>query len=67
MTTLILKGYGLLDLVIQSPCGCNRLKTSPLPLKKGMKSGTGENCPYIMYTLKDLTPTPSVRAFVICV
>ena len=67
MTTLILKGYGLLDLVIRSPCGCNRLKTSPLPLKKGMKSGTGENCPYIMYTLKDLTPTPSVGAFVICV
>ena len=49
--TLILKGYGkLLDLVIRSPCGCNQLKTSPLPLKKGMKSSTGENCAYIMYT-----------------
>ena len=64
--TLILKGYGLLDLVIRSPCGCNRLKTSPLPLKKGMKSGTGENCAYIMYH-KGLTPTPNVRALVICV
>ena len=59
--TLTLKGYGLLDLVIRNPCGCNQLKTSPLPLKKGMKSGTGDNCAYIMCTLKDLTPTPNVR------
>ena len=65
--SLILKGYGLLDLVIRSPCGCNQLKTSPVPLKKGMNPGAGENCACIMYTLKDLTPTPSVRAFAICV
>lgn len=60
-----MKGYGFLDIGIRSPFGCNQLKTSPLPLKKGIKSGTGENCTYIIYTMKDLTPTSSVRAFAI--